>query len=1781
MSPPPAPASTAAEALCCTADDQRSTNSESETPRPTTSNGRQQVADPTSPWPKAPLSQAQQPTSQKTQPTEAHDNEESPCLGSSLPAHETDAIAEIFANAESSMELESVPTNVAEALLTTDPSHVERTPKKQKQTAGRATSMLFLRHHMRGAEAGDADGPTSKSNETDDDAISGDEATRTGRSKERGKTWGKVKRLTRDLSRSSMNLLMLKKAGDETDQEEIDKHKKKRAKLKKECSSSGSGSGPAMAGADGAGTELHVLVETSVEISVEPNLDAVGASHQANHNDRRSKDGKGDSVSPTALNYHYDSDATSLPEIRDSVVERLTRAITQEEAQREEEESLLERERTSVEIKALIEESPGKGESKFRINPFELALPRSLTFSDLRDRLSGVRLSLSDDSRPSADLSADARPDTAFLQAMKTHIAKESIAPVVRQSMAAEIENAWNESETPTSSATGSRFPGDIFRKENSQKVSSSSASSRIGSFPSSAQIDAGSGHYHASGPITYPTQPVTGHGKTQLSLLQPPKTVPRDGDAASVHLHHMRISQHLRSDSSLSSMDQHRSVKDGSEKTGPASDKFVNGTMKNSHTEGNNGKRDREGNAYPFRRLAHHNASSATNLQIPKPFAMSEDNHQQPNPNHDGHSSQVHLDIGLGTPMFPDLREVAHMPPPPPIPPSRIRGDRRTSTSSSTNASAQTGFHSSRVPPAWGHVLSNVPTQTNTTAMHSRQASGGNVSRYAGSSVYSSRYGGATGSGVGFGANGGPGATSASGKAYEPSSVYSTRANSPSLCGSLTGSGTPQPSVFSGVAESGSGTGSQSGSGVGMKKSGYEVFEMPKDLDESPDEGKDEQTVVEGVIADNSGMPGAYPPTPGPFDSVGAGQKAAGQPNDVVDVDEKEQKPERRSASTSEVSIYETPDTTAVELQNPSPEATSSPTAIMIQCPQSPPEGERTPLQSKSVKKNRSAMNLLGLQNALKPSLEHHESRRRSVGAKLSGFNIFRSKTMSNLRRASLANIVAHDSKEDAEKAPLAQNENSFEESDITDSKEFAVDGPTDRRGSAGTQALRHGVERHDRGDQRDDYDDEDEHRHHHHHHQHHHQRDSVARDMNPVPLEERKPGRLSRALAFRDSLIPVSGSANQAAVWEKALQAHREEKSALFLSPEKGGKAKAQSLFRERSGSGSALRAKAIGENEDGHKRPRSAEPTSDAWKGFAGFGERGESSKTGAKAGRSETFLLDPLDPGFRTSRVSLQPPSSGTKETSGLLGDELKHGHVPESASISPCISPAPETEETASISRTKTWNDAEVSAMNLGDLGAWSRYPSHTRDTRNNSAGLADEVRTRDFAYEIQLTEIAESDDGGDTGACNKKTSRSPKSNGGGILGAASFKRRGKNKSRGGLPKSKSMTFGRSFLKHYIGLFRSQSEEFRRHGHGHRSSIAEGGILEHPELEILPPVWSPVSIVLEPPPKESAEMGRESRGGDGADDERERDMGAKSDAKEGISSQSRDKGKQRLQDEHETGDKAMGDGAQDSFLDASDKKPDSKVDFELPEASSKPSRRDRYTGSSEASWKADARLWSKLCNSDNMSPLMTSEESLVEQKVHQAPRVDRKAERSSEWQSNARLWTRFADPSEEFNTMAQHEAESSHLLNSDFDPNDAIGLKGHMQGSSEYANRPTSPPPRTSDEWRRDARLFSQMYESCVGLPQFGSAEDVYANSISGNIAGEGRHHHAGLRVSSAGVIDSVVMGRENAHPASAAKWRTLSGGEAGACGGHFKSGSQVSSMTSLKRSTWDMMKVLD
>ncbi|KAI9716016.1 MAG: hypothetical protein M1812_005650 [Candelaria pacifica] len=111
--------------------------------------------------------------------------------------------------------------------------------------------------------------------------------------------------------------------------------------------------------------------------------------------------------------------------------------------------------------------------------------------------------------------------------------------------------------------------------------------------------------------------------------------------------------------------------------------------------------------------------------------------------------------------------------------------------------------------------------------------------------------------------------------------------------------------------------------------------------------------------------------------------------------------------------------------------------------------------------------------------------------------------------------------------------------------------------------------------------------------------------------------------------------------------------------------------------------------------------------------------------------------------------------------------------------------------------------------------SWSRYPSHTRHERTSSAGESDKVIPRDFASEFESH--------GD--AANARLSKRP------------LMERKKKKSR-------SMTFGKNIFKSWGRLYKSQSADFRRYGAGHRSSITIGGILEYPELEILPPVLAP-------------------------------------------------------------------------------------------------------------------------------------------------------------------------------------------------------------------------------------------------------------------------------------------------------------------------------------------------
>ena len=100
--------------------------------------------------------------------------------------------------------------------------------------------------------------------------------------------------------------------------------------------------------------------------------------------------------------------------------------------------------------------------------------------------------------------------------------------------------------------------------------------------------------------------------------------------------------------------------------------------------------------------------------------------------------------------------------------------------------------------------------------------------------------------------------------------------------------------------------------------------------------------------------------------------------------------------------------------------------------------------------------------------------------------------------------------------------------------------------------------------------------------------------------------------------------------------------------------------------------------------------------------------------------------------------------------------------------------------------------------------SWGRYPSHSREERSlESAGGSDHVQTHDFAAEL------------------------------GVMKTPHL--------QGTKKKSRSMTFGKRILKPWSRLYKSQSSNLARHYRGYRTSVSLAGELEHPDLEILPPM----------------------------------------------------------------------------------------------------------------------------------------------------------------------------------------------------------------------------------------------------------------------------------------------------------------------------------------------------
>ncbi|KAF2026280.1 hypothetical protein EK21DRAFT_115961 [Setomelanomma holmii] len=287
-------------------------------------------------------------------------------------------------------------------------------------------------------------------------------------------------------------------------------------------------------------------------------------------------------------------------------------------------------------------------------------------------------------------------------------------------------------------------------------------------------------------------------------------------------------------------------------------------------------------------------------------------------------------------------------------------------------------------------------------------------------------------------------------------------------------------------------------------------------------------------------------------------------------------------------------------------------------------------------------------------------------------------------------------------------------------------------------------------------------------------------AFDTLPIPADrERRQSRSLVSLQAEQDAVGKNKSANH--VWNKALKAHQEEKASMFL-PKNKDLAVHASPFRERSGSFSGRRPSVVEDND----------PIAEA----------------SATPKRYSAPMLAPSTPcdDDADHRLPLVNRRSATVGK-GDLGAEKDLAAAFEKQGDSPEV------------------------------VGAWGRYPSHTRVKRTVSVSKKDRVETRDFALEAAICFASAKDDDYDEDLIDP-TERIPSPP---LLPGE--KKRRKKVGNGKMAKSHSMTFGRKLIKNYYsGIFKSSSSEFRQHGRGHRSSIASGGTLEHPELELLPQVF---------------------------------------------------------------------------------------------------------------------------------------------------------------------------------------------------------------------------------------------------------------------------------------------------------------------------------------------------
>ncbi|KAK3714151.1 hypothetical protein LTR37_007953 [Vermiconidia calcicola] len=263
----------------------------------------------------------------------------------------------------------------------------------------------------------------------------------------------------------------------------------------------------------------------------------------------------------------------------------------------------------------------------------------------------------------------------------------------------------------------------------------------------------------------------------------------------------------------------------------------------------------------------------------------------------------------------------------------------------------------------------------------------------------------------------------------------------------------------------------------------------------------------------------------------------------------------------------------------------------------------------------------------------------------------------------------------------------------------------------------------------------------------------------------------KLTRANALKDDASPLMA---------QALEMHQQEKA----------------LFRSASKQRESLKG------FQGSYEPRP--PPSFSFSSFART-----SSGIPSSIPEDHSDLLDPLEKGHFADRSERSHHATHLVLSSTSIAGSSRRSSV----------AATPRSVPTKAIAEESAVQDTKPAKHSIGtSLDSWSRYPSHTRDERCGSAGRADAVIARDFAFDINPDVIQDADEDEDASPQSKQSGKSP---------AKPAKRP--------LAKSRSLTFG-GIVRYYSNLFHTSGFQ----GQNRRTSVTTGGRLEFPELEMLPP-----------------------------------------------------------------------------------------------------------------------------------------------------------------------------------------------------------------------------------------------------------------------------------------------------------------------------------------------------